>query len=58
MPVSGVIEQANRLRELGYRYRLYLFPGQEHYGPPIVDQWADGAPLRAPVRARPEPAAA
>lgn len=43
VPVSGVIVQANRLRELGYRYRLYLFPAQEHYGPPIQDQWADGA---------------
>ena len=43
VPVSGVLVQANRLRELGYRYRLYLFPAQEHYGPPIQDQWADGA---------------
>jgi dienelactone hydrolase len=43
VPVSGAIKQAERLRELGYRYRLYLFPGQEHYGPPIVDQWGEGA---------------
>ncbi|MFL5781761.1 MAG: prolyl oligopeptidase family serine peptidase, partial [Thermoleophilaceae bacterium] len=43
VPVSGVIAQAERLRELGYRYRLYLFPAQEHYGPPITDQWTDGA---------------
>ena len=43
VPTSGVIMQAERLRELGYRYRLYLFPAQEHYGPPVVDQWADGA---------------
>jgi len=42
VPVSGVILQAQRLRDLGYRYRLYLFPGQEHYGPPIQDQWGDG----------------
>lgn len=40
---TGVARMADRMRELGYRYRLYLFPGQEHYGPPVVDQWADGA---------------
>jgi hypothetical protein len=43
VPVTGVIRQADRLRELGYRYRLYLFPAQEHYGPPVTDQWTDGA---------------
>jgi hypothetical protein len=43
VPVSGVVKQADRLRQLGYRYRLYLFPAQEHYGPPIADQWTDGA---------------
>ena len=43
VPVTGAIRQADRLRELGYRYRLYLFPGEEHYGPPVVDQWAEGA---------------
>jgi hypothetical protein len=40
---TGVTRQAERLQELGYRYRLYHFPAQEHYGPPIVDQWAEGA---------------
>ena len=40
---SGVTRQAERFQELGYRYRLYHFPAQEHYGPPIVDQWAEGA---------------
>jgi hypothetical protein len=43
VPVTGVVKQAERLRGLGYRYRLYLFPAQEHYGPPITDQWTDGA---------------
>jgi hypothetical protein len=43
VPVSGVLMQAKRLQDLGYRYRLYLFHGQEHYGPPVVDQWAEGA---------------
>jgi Prolyl oligopeptidase family len=40
---TGVVRQAERLQELGYRYRMYQFPAQEHYGPPIVDQWAEGA---------------
>jgi hypothetical protein len=39
----GVEQQALRLRELGHRYRMYQFPAQEHYGPPIADQWGDGA---------------
>ncbi len=43
VPVTGVVAQANRLRALGLRYRLYLFPGQEHYGPPIQDEWTEGA---------------
>ena len=43
VPVSGVARQAERFQELGYRYRFYVFPGQEHYGPPIVDQWTEGA---------------
>jgi len=42
VPVSGTVRQAQRLQELGYRYRLYLFLAQEHYGPPIQDEWADG----------------
>jgi hypothetical protein len=43
VPVPGVIAQTNRLRDLGLRYRLYLFPHQEHYGPPIQDEWTEGA---------------
>jgi dienelactone hydrolase len=43
VPVSGVVAQAERLRALGLRYRLYLFPHQEHYGPPIQDEWTEGA---------------
>ncbi len=43
VPTSGVTLNVKRFQELGYRYRYYLFPGQEHYGPPIVDQWVDGA---------------
>ena len=43
VPTSSVVRQAERLQQLRYRYRLYLFPAQEHYGPPVVDQWAEGA---------------
>jgi hypothetical protein len=42
VPTTGVTVQVERLQALGYRYRYYLFPGQEHYGPPIVDQWMEG----------------
>jgi hypothetical protein len=43
VPTTGVTLNVKRLQDLGYRYRYYLFPGQEHYGPPIVDQWVAGA---------------
>jgi hypothetical protein len=42
VPTTGVTLQVKRLQELGYRYRYYLFPGQEHYGPPVVDEWTAG----------------
>ncbi len=43
VPVSGVARQVERLVQLGYRHRFYLFPTQEHYGPPVWDQWEEGA---------------
>jgi pimeloyl-ACP methyl ester carboxylesterase len=43
VPVSGVTRQVERLMQLGYRHRYYLFPHQEHYGPPITDEWGEGA---------------
>jgi acetyl esterase/lipase len=43
VPSPGVTMMAKKLQDLGYRYRYYLFQGQEHYGPPAVDQWAEGA---------------
>ena len=36
VPASGVTRQVERLVQLGYRHRYYLFPAQEHYGPPIT----------------------
>src|SRR4051812_37326163 len=56
VPVTGAIKQAERLRELGYRYRLYLFPGQEHYGPPVQDQWAEGVAYEHQFTRDPNPA--
>ena len=43
VPATGVTLQAKRFQDLGYRYRYYIFPGQEHYGPPVIDQWSEGA---------------
>ena len=42
-PYTGVTRQVERLVELGYRHRYYSFPTQEHFGPPVWDQWAEGA---------------
>lgn len=41
--VTGVTRMAARFTELGYRNRLYLLLGQEHYSPLIVDEWSDPA---------------
>jgi pimeloyl-ACP methyl ester carboxylesterase len=43
VPYSGVTRQVERLVQLGYRHRYYTFPTQEHFGPPVWDQWAEGA---------------
>ncbi|MCW2992090.1 MAG: hypothetical protein JWM73_2684, partial [Solirubrobacterales bacterium] len=43
VPSTGVTVMTRKLLDLGYRFRLYLFHGQEHYGPPAMDQWAEGA---------------
>jgi len=42
VPSTGVTVMAKKLQDLGYRNRYYLFHGQEHYGPPAIDQWAEG----------------
>jgi poly(3-hydroxybutyrate) depolymerase len=41
VPYTGVARQAERLVQLGYRHRLYTYPGYEHYSHPIADQWAE-----------------
>jgi pimeloyl-ACP methyl ester carboxylesterase len=40
--VSGVTAQMKKMQDLGFRYRYYVFPHEEHYGPPVFDQWAEG----------------
>ncbi|MDQ3741468.1 MAG: alpha/beta hydrolase-fold protein [Actinomycetota bacterium] len=42
VPTSGILRQAERFVQLGYRHRTYLFHTQEHYGPPVWDQWGEG----------------
>ena len=39
----GIARTALRFTELGYRHRFYTFPGQDHYSPLIVDEYADAA---------------
>jgi hypothetical protein len=55
VPTTGVTIQVNRLRQLGFRYQYYLFPGQEHYGPPIADQWVQGADYEHRFARNPNP---
>jgi prolyl oligopeptidase family protein len=55
VPSTGVTIQVNRLRQLGFRYEYYLFPGQEHYGPPIADQWVQGADYEHHFARNPNP---
>jgi len=43
VPATGVTLMMKKLTDLGFRNRYYLFEGQEHYGPPAVDQWQEGA---------------
>lgn len=42
VPLTGPTTQMQRMHDLGFRYRYYVFPHEEHYGPPIFDQWAEG----------------
>jgi pimeloyl-ACP methyl ester carboxylesterase len=55
VPVSGVTMQMEKMRELGLRYRYYVFPHEEHYGPPIFDQWAEGVKYEHQFTRNPNP---
>ncbi|MDX6234233.1 MAG: hypothetical protein QOH68_3330 [Nocardioidaceae bacterium] len=56
VPVSGVTRQVQRLQELGYRYRYYVFPTYEHYSHPVVDEWIDGSAYVHGFTRNPNPA--
>jgi pimeloyl-ACP methyl ester carboxylesterase len=56
VPVSGEIRQAERLVQLGYRHRLYIFPTYEHFTPPIIDEWQEGTRYFASHRRDADPA--
>jgi hypothetical protein len=43
VPTSGVTRQVERLVQLGYRHRYFVFPTYEHYSHPVVDEWLEGA---------------
>jgi hypothetical protein len=45
------------MRALGMRYRYYVFPHEEHYGPPIFDQWAEGVKYEHGFTRNPNPPA-
>lgn len=55
VPISGEIRQAERLLQLGYQHRLYVFPTYEHYTPPVVDEWMEGARYFAQHKRDPNP---
>jgi hypothetical protein len=56
VPVSGVVAQMNKVRDLGYRYRLYMFPAAEHYTHPILDEWQEAARYLFYFKRDPNPA--
>lgn len=41
VPLSGTTRQVERLVQLGYQHRYYLFPNYEHYTHPVVDEWME-----------------
>ncbi|HVL90082.1 MAG TPA: hypothetical protein VM841_07600 [Actinomycetota bacterium] len=41
VPVTGAIAAGQRLHDLGYRYRTYLYHAYEHFSAPIWDDWRE-----------------
>lgn len=56
VPYSGIARMASRFAELGYRFRLYTFPGAEHYTLAIYDEWTEAARYLNGFRRDPNPA--
>jgi dienelactone hydrolase len=55
VPVVNALAASTRLRDLGYRYRLQVFPG-DHFSPGIVNDYRWGADYLAGLRREPRPA--
>ncbi|MFA5890440.1 MAG: prolyl oligopeptidase family serine peptidase [Actinomycetota bacterium] len=56
IPVTNAVLAGARLAQLGYQYRLYAFPGYEHYSFAIVDEWKAAARYLDGFRRDPDPA--
>jgi pimeloyl-ACP methyl ester carboxylesterase len=56
VPITNALAAVKRLRGLGYRYRLDVFPGHTHFTHGIVDDYAIGAQLLAGARRDAHPA--
>lgn len=55
VPVSGPIRMASQLAANGSRFRLYLFPGAEHYTNAVIDDWREAANYLNTFRRDPTP---
>jgi pimeloyl-ACP methyl ester carboxylesterase len=56
VPFTNGFAAAQRLRELGYRYRFDVFPGHTHFTHGIIDDYSTGASLLADARRDAHPA--
>lgn len=55
VPAGGVARLALRFQELGYRHRVYVFPGYEHHTHVVVDDWGEAARYFDLHRGDPDP---
>ena len=55
VPTSGTTRQVERLTQLGYPHRYYLFHGYEHYSHPVHDEWTEGAHYLSLAKRKPNP---
>jgi poly(3-hydroxybutyrate) depolymerase len=56
VPLTNGLAAADALGALGYRHRLYAFPGDNHFSPGVVDRWDEAvAYLSAFSRVDPDP---
>jgi prolyl oligopeptidase family protein len=55
VPVTGILRMQARFIELGYRNRLYLLDGNEHYTTAVLDSWTEAARYLNRFRRDPNP---